>query len=117
MNLHTTALDLERADYGKSKQIGDRDSSKQSCGGEDEAKPPLGLELALVQKQRYMSLGEGVRSVDVHDGIEDGTRAWINVSEGGFEMTEHYEERNKHPAMTYAIRKREGTKHSRCIKT
>ena len=103
-------------DYGKSKQTEDRDSSKQSCGGEDQAKPPLGLELALVWKHRYTSLGEGVGSVDVHDGIGDETTAWINVGEGGFEMTEHYEEQNKHQAMTCAIRKREGTKHCRCIK-
>jgi hypothetical protein len=92
------------------------DSSKQSCGGEDQAKPPLGLELALVWKHRYMSLGEGVGSVDVHDGIGDETTAWINVGEGGFEMTERYEEQSKHPAMIYAIRKREATKHFRCIK-
>ena len=94
-------------DYGKSKQTEDRDSSKQ---------PPLGLELALVWKHRYTSLGEGVGSVEVHDGIGDETTAWINVGEGGFEMTEHYEEQNKHQAMACAIRKREGTKHCRCIK-
>ena len=47
-----------------------------------------------------MALGERVGNIDVHDSIGDETTAWLNDGGSDFEMTEHYEERAKHSAMT-----------------